>query len=77
MQRASVSPTSVIVGISHSIYDNNNNIYYYVIYCSAVAQWLRNYATKWKFPGSIPDEVIFLNLANPSGRNRPWGLLSL
>jgi hypothetical protein len=27
--------------------------------------------------GSIPDEVIFLNLRNSSGRTRPWGLLSL
>jgi hypothetical protein len=26
--------------------------------------------------GSIPDEVIFLNLPNPSGHTRPWGLLS-
>jgi hypothetical protein len=27
--------------------------------------------------GSIPDEVIFLNLPNPSDRTRPRGLLSL
>jgi hypothetical protein len=31
-----------------------------------------------KVASSIPDEVIFfLNLPNPSGRTRPWGLLSL
>jgi hypothetical protein len=30
-----------------------------------------------KVAGSIPDEVIFLNLPNLSGRTRPWGLLSL
>jgi hypothetical protein len=34
-------------------------------------------ATNRKVAGSIPDEVIFLNLPNPSGRTRPWGLLSL
>jgi hypothetical protein len=27
--------------------------------------------------GSIPDEVNFFNLPNPSGRTRTWGLLSL
>jgi hypothetical protein len=25
----------------------------------------------------LPDEVIFLNLPNPSGRTMPWGLLNL
>jgi hypothetical protein len=30
-----------------------------------------------KVAGSITDEVIFLNLPNPSDRTRPWGLLSL
>jgi hypothetical protein len=30
-----------------------------------------------KVAGSIPDEVNFLNLSNPSGRTRPRGLLSL
>jgi hypothetical protein len=39
-------------------------------------QWLRHYATSRKVAGSIPDEVIFLNLPNPSARTRPWGLLS-
>jgi hypothetical protein len=34
-------------------------------------------ATNQKVAGSIPDEVKFLNLRNPSGRTRPWGLLSL
>jgi hypothetical protein len=29
-----------------------------------------------KVAGSIPDEVLFY-LPNPSGRTRPWGLLSL
>jgi hypothetical protein len=27
---------------------------------------------KPKVAGSIPDEVIFLNLLNPSGSTRPW-----
>jgi hypothetical protein len=27
--------------------------------------------------GSLPDDVIFLNLPNPSSRSRPWGLLLL
>jgi hypothetical protein len=31
---------------------------------------------KWKVAGSIPDEVIFLNLPTPSDHTRPWGLLS-
>jgi hypothetical protein len=30
-----------------------------------------------KVAGSKPDEVFFFNLPNPSGRTRPWGLLSL
>jgi hypothetical protein len=30
-----------------------------------------------KVAGSNPYEVNFLNLSNPSGRTRPWGLLSL
>jgi hypothetical protein len=34
------------------------------------------YATNRKVAGSIPDYVNFLNLPNPSGRTRPWGLLS-
>jgi hypothetical protein len=38
-------------------------ILYYVVRCSVVV--------------SIPNEVIFLNLPNPSVRTRPWGLLSL
>jgi hypothetical protein len=37
----------------------------------------RYYATNRKVVGSIPDEAIFLNLPNPSGRTTPWGLLSL
>jgi hypothetical protein len=40
-------------------------------------KWLTHYATDRKVAGSISDEVIFKNLPNPSGRNRPWGLLSL
>jgi hypothetical protein len=36
-----------------------------------------HYATNRKIAGSIPDEVIFLNVPNPSGRTKPWGLLSL
>jgi hypothetical protein len=31
----------------------------------------------YKVAGSRPDEVIFLNLPNPYGRTRPWGLISL
>jgi pilus assembly protein TadC len=46
-------------------------------YENAVGYWLKHYATNRKFAGSIPDGVIFLNLPNPSGRTRPWGLLSL
>jgi hypothetical protein len=42
-----------------------------------IKQKLRHYATNRKVAGSIPDEVIFLNLPNPSGRTRLWGLLSL
>jgi hypothetical protein len=42
-----------------------------------VAWWLRHCATNRKVAGSIPDEVNFLNLPNPSGRTRPWSLLSL
>jgi hypothetical protein len=30
-----------------------------------------------KVAGSIPDEVIFLTLPNPSDHTGPWGLLSL
>jgi hypothetical protein len=48
-----------------------------VIWGHAVAQWLRHYATNRKVAGSIPDEVIFLNLPDSSGHTRPWGLLSL
>jgi hypothetical protein len=44
---------------------------------SAVAQCLRHYVTSWKVTGSRPDEVNFFNLANPSSRIGPWGLLSL
>jgi hypothetical protein len=40
-------------------------------------EWSRHYATNRKVAGSILDEVIFLNLSNPSGRTRPWGLLIL
>jgi hypothetical protein len=43
----------------------------------AVAQWLRHYATNREVAGSIPDVIFFFNLPNPSGRTRPWGLLSL
>jgi hypothetical protein len=32
-----------------------------------------HYVTNRKVDGSIPDEVIFLNLPNPSDRTRPWG----
>jgi hypothetical protein len=38
---------------------------------------LGHYATNRKVADSMPNEVIFLNLPNPSGRTRPWGLLSL
>jgi hypothetical protein len=38
---------------------------------------IRHYVANRKIAGSIPDEVIFLNLPNPSGSTRPWGLLSL
>jgi hypothetical protein len=43
----------------------------------AIAYWLRHYATNRKVTGSIPDEVTFSNLPNPSGRTRPWSSLSL
>jgi hypothetical protein len=41
--------------------------------------WLRHYATRLKVAGSKTDEVnnFFSHLPNPSGRTRPWGLLSL
>jgi hypothetical protein len=32
----------------------------------AVGYWLRHYTTNRKVAGWIPDEVIFLNLPNPS-----------
>jgi hypothetical protein len=38
---------------------------------------LRHYATSRKVAGSRPDEVNFFSSPNPSGRTRPWGLLSL
>jgi hypothetical protein len=38
---------------------------------------VKHYATNRKITGLIPDAVIFLNLPNPSGRTRPWGLLGL
>jgi hypothetical protein len=38
---------------------------------------LSNDATNRKVVGSIHDEVIFLNLPNPSGCTTPWVLLSL
>jgi hypothetical protein len=38
---------------------------------------LSYYGINRKVAGSIPDEVIFLNLPNPSGSIRLWGLLSL
>jgi hypothetical protein len=45
---------------------------------NAVAQWLSHYyAANRKVAGLIPDEIIFVNLLKPSGRSRPWGLLSL
>jgi hypothetical protein len=37
---------------------------------------LEHDATNRKVTGSISDELIF-KLPNPSGRTRPWGLLSL
>jgi hypothetical protein len=43
----------------------------------AVAYWLRHYTTNREVAGSIPDEVIFLNVPNAFGRTRPWGLLNL
>jgi hypothetical protein len=46
------------------------------IYAQILNQHI-NYATNRKVAGSIPDEVIFLNLPNPSGHTRPRGLLSL
>jgi hypothetical protein len=40
----------------------------------AVRSWLRHYATSWKVPGSIPDEVIeFFNWPNPSSRTTTLG----
>jgi hypothetical protein len=44
-----------------------------------VAQWLRHYDTRLKVADSRPDEVndFIFNILNPSGRTRPWGLLSL
>jgi hypothetical protein len=60
-------------------------IYYNVflrffLYCSLLGARdsvvVRHYATNRKVVGSIPDEVIFLNLLNPSGRLTSWGLLS-
>jgi hypothetical protein len=39
---------------------------------------LNSYATNRKVASSIPDEVIFfLNVPDPSGRIRTWGLLTL
>jgi hypothetical protein len=40
---------------------------------------LRYYGKSWKVARSRLDEVniFFFNLPNPSGRPRPWGLLSL
>jgi hypothetical protein len=43
----------------------------------AVAQWFKHYGTSWKVVGLRPYEFNFLNLLNPYGRTRPWGLLSL
>jgi hypothetical protein len=44
----------------------------------AVAQWLRHYAASRNVPGLRPNGmIIFFNVLNPSGRSRPWGLLSL
>jgi hypothetical protein len=37
---------------------------------------LRHCSTNRKVAGSIPDEGKFLNLPTPSGRTRPWCLLS-
>jgi hypothetical protein len=34
-------------------------------------KWLRHYAANRKVAGSIPDEVIFLNVLYPSGRLGP------
>jgi hypothetical protein len=39
----------------------------------SVALWLRHSVTNPKVAGSIPDEVIFLNLHNPTCRTMPWG----
>jgi hypothetical protein len=36
-----------------------------------------HYATSLKAAGFRPDDVNFVNLLNPSGRTRPWGLISL
>jgi hypothetical protein len=39
---------------------------------------VKDYATSRKVAGSRPDEgKIFINIPNPSGRTRPWCLLSL
>jgi hypothetical protein len=35
--------------------------------------WLRHYATNRKIAGSIPDEVDFFNLPNPSSRTMVLG----
>jgi hypothetical protein len=44
----------------------------------AVAYWLKCNATSRKAASSRPDEVNeIINLPNPSGSIRPWGLLSL
>jgi hypothetical protein len=44
--------------------------------CIYISIFIYHYATNRKVAGSIPDEVI-LNLPKPSGRTRPWDLLSL
>jgi hypothetical protein len=40
-------------------------------------QWLKHYTTNRKVAGSIPDELIFLNLPNRYGNTRPSGLIGL
>jgi hypothetical protein len=37
----------------------------------------RHYARSRKVAGSIPEEVNFFNVPNPSVRTRPWGSLGL
>jgi hypothetical protein len=54
-------------------------LYFHTVHMSGTcgSVWLKHYAKNRKVAGSIPDEVIFFNLPNPSCCSRPWDLLSL